>query len=319
MKNLHVEMFIVFVICLSVFQDCRTALAQPPLGEPVVIQAAPTNTTSEDLKRLKEQVLSLERDSAKASKDSGNITLTTAIIAGSVTLAATIFGGIITIIVAILTAKREERRARFEANRNLELARQEALFQHGEKFLEFRLKQMGLFYAPMYALLKQSKALYEKMALQLANDDTYRYKLQKKADSDEPCLLVKIDGGGWEEFRLLDQLPAVRTDPRILALVERIIYIGEQMTKIISEHAGLASKDLVETLGKYLAHHAILSMIHEQGEIKSYRPGSHEMGYFPRELPAEIIKGYNEVSAHLNEYENKTKQVLKEFAENNSQ
>jgi hypothetical protein len=40
-----------------------------------------------------------------------------------------------------------------------------------------------------------------------------------------------------ENFRLLDQLPTVRTNPKALALVESILDIGEQMTKIISERA----------------------------------------------------------------------------------
>lgn len=312
--------FFSFLVCLLLFPIGHTIFAEqsslsPQPSQSTSAQPTPTDTTSKGLQRLTDQVRQLESDLAKASKDSQNITVTTAIIAGSATLAAAIFGGVITLIGAYFTAKREERRATFQANRDLELARQEALFQHGEKFLEFRLKQMGFFYAPMFALLKQSKALYDKMSLQLVSDDPEQYKLLKKDDSNEPCLHVYTEDRNWEEFRLLDQLPAVRTYPNILTLVERIIHIGEQMTKIISEHAGLASEDLVDLLGEYLAHHAILAMIYKQNETKPYKAGSHMMGYFPRELPNKIIQGYNEISALLNEYEKKTKQVLQAFPE----
>src|SRR5438094_2433469 len=107
---------------------------------------------------------------------------------------------------------------------------------------------------------------------------------------------VHAQDGIWKGFRLLDQFPAVRTNPKALALAERILQIGEQMTKIISGHAGLASKDLIDLLGEYLAHYAVLSTIYKLGETAPYEPGWHQMLYYPRQLNKKIEEGYRELS-----------------------
>jgi len=160
-------------------------------------------------------------------------------------------------------AKREERRAELTAQRSLELARQEAIFDHTEKILEFRLKQMELFYAPMFALLEQSRALYDKMLYQLAQDEPQRYRRLPEPDAEGYRMHVRAQDDTWKGFRLLDQFPAVKANQKALVLAERILQIGEQTTKIISDHAGLASQDLIDLLGEYLAHYAVLSAAHK--------------------------------------------------------
>lgn len=196
------------------------------------------------------------------------------------------------------------------AERTLELARQQAIFQHAEKILEFRLKQMELFYAPMFALLEQSRGLYDKMLDQLAYDEPNRYKRLAESDPEGYRFHVRAKDGSWRGFRLLDQLPAVRTNPKALALVEAILQIGEQMTKIISKRAGLASQDLVNLLGAYLAHYAVLSTIHKRGETEPYEPGWHKVGYYPRDLNAKIAAGYHEVSQFIDEYAKASNRML---------
>lgn len=295
----------VFVASLPLIGTTRTLLAQPPTTQPSqTTSTSLVDELSKDLQRLTNQVLQLELDVAKASKSDSN--LTTAIIAG----VAVLLAGGLTLLGQYVTAKREERRAITTARQTMELGRQEAWFRHGEKILEFRLKQMELFYAPMFALLKQSEALYAKMRYQLANDDPARYRLLDKPDPEGYYLHVLAKDDSWKGFRLLDQLPRVRANQKALALVKSILEIGKKMTKIISEHAGLAAQELAYTLGEYLAHYAILSTIYESDETDPYEPGWHKMGYYPRELNDRIKAGYQELSQFLDECSKQSKQVL---------
>jgi hypothetical protein len=92
--------------------------------------------------------------------------------------------------------------------------------------------------------------------------------------------------------------------------VDRILQIGEQMTEIISDHAGLASKDLIDLLGEYLAHYAILSTIYKGSETVPYEPGWHKMLYYPRRLNQMIEDGYRELSEFLDGYAKASKRML---------
>lgn len=288
-------------------------------------QTVGRDAVREDLQGLTDRILKLEIEAVqppKSNRGSDLVSpLVTAIIAGFAGLIAALIGGGMTLLGQRITAKRERERAidaarqqmelaREAAKHQLELARKQALFQQTEKILEFRLKQMELFYAPMFALLEQSKALYIKMYNQLGQDEPQRYKLLSQPDSEGSRVHVLAKDGTWKGFRLLDQLPAVRTNPKALALVERILAIGKLMTKIISEHAGLASADLIDLLGEYLAHYAILSTIYKRGETAAYEPGWHKMGYYPRQLNAKIEEGYRELSRFLDDYSKASKELL---------
>ena len=305
---MRVLIFLGLVAYPSLLQTPHALLAQSVLSQPS--QPATKDTPKEDLQRLTNRILQLEIDAAKASQSPLESNLTTALIAGFASLIAVLFAGGLTLIGQYFMAKREERRAVLTAQRAMELARNEAIFQHTERILEYRLKQMELFYAPMFARLEQSRGLYEKMNFQLAQDEPGRYKLLSKPDPEGYRMHVLAKDGTWKGFRLLDQLPAVRTNPRAFALVERILQIGEQMTKIISDHAGLASKDLIDLLGEYLAHYAILSTIYKRGETVHYEPGWHKMGYYPRRLNGKIEEDYRELTQFLDEYARASKRML---------
>jgi hypothetical protein len=209
---------------------------------------------------------------------------------------AAIFVGFLALIGQFSLALREDRRSASASERALQLARQEALFRQNEKLLDFHLKQMELFYAPIRALLTQTGGLYDKMRLQLAQDEEGRYRWATGTDPKRRNFEVRQKDGTWHDFRLLDQFPAVKRNPKALALADRILAIGKEMTAIITQHAGLASPDLVDLLGQYMAHYAILSAIREEDRTEPYPPGWHEMGYYPRELDARIATGYREIA-----------------------
>ena len=309
MRSLRLVFVATCVALLSQFATPCTILSKPlpsQASQPMSNQPGSMDALTKDFQQLANRVQQLELSAARTFQSS----LITAIIAGSAALVAVLLAGGLTLLSQHIMAKREEQRVVLTAQRTMELARQEALYRHGEKILEFRLKQMELFYAPMFALLEQSKALYDKMLHQLAYDAPTQYKLLPEADPDGYRFHVLAKDGLWKGFRLLDQLPAVRTNPKALALVESILLIGEEMTKIISEHAGLASEDLAGLLGEYLAHYAILSTIHKCGETEPYEPGWHKMGYYPRDLNLKIAAGYHELSQFLDEYSKASKHML---------
>ncbi|PYP85882.1 MAG: hypothetical protein DMF61_15080 [Blastocatellia bacterium AA13] len=307
---------------------CATSFAQtPPVSLPNPAGSVQENSQDEERKKLTARLEKLEAVVAKAASDSSRDKLVTAIIAGSASLFAALLAGGLTLLGQRFMAKQQERQANniaveqaqqaeITAKRALELARYEAVFAHTEKILEYRLKQMELFYAPMFALLKQSKALYDKMNYQIAHDEPDRYRLLDEPDDQGYRMHVKADDGSWKGFRLLDQLPAIRSNLKALTLAERILQIGEQMTKIISDYAGLASADLVDLLGEYLAHYAILSTIHKSGETVPYDPGWHKMGYYPRPLNGKIEEGYREVAQFLDEYSSASRGLLESLPKN---
>jgi hypothetical protein len=275
------------------------------------VEAVPSRTDSdaeqEKIRELTHRVEMLEVSSIqKSGNDSTRVAIITAIIAASAVFGAALIG----IFGQYFMAGREERRAVRAAQQAAELARQEAIYRHTEKILEFRLKQMELFFAPMFALLRQSLGLYEKMLYQLVQDEPKRYREVTVTGKDDYRFQVLDEHGEWQGFRLLDQFPAIRRNPKAFSLAEGILDIGAKMTKIISEHAGLASEDLMDTLGEYMAHYAILSTIYKLGETVPYEPGWHTMGYYPRQLNVKIEAGYRQLSQFLDEYAEASKRML---------
>src|ERR1043166_3511211 len=89
------------------------------------------------------------------------------------------------------------------AKKQRELDQRKALFDQAERLLEFRIKQLESFYAPMFALLEQSRALYDKLQHQLSRDEPSQYRLLDKPDHDGYRMHVR-ENGDWKGFRLLD-------------------------------------------------------------------------------------------------------------------
>lgn len=273
--------------------------------------ASPTTVSDADQERIRElthRIRKLELEMIPRSQESSGNVAYVAIIVAFIAILGAIFG-------QLLLAWREDRRAAHAAEQAVELAKQEALFRQTEEILEYRLRQMQQFYAPMHALLGQSKALYDKMLHQLAQDEPKRYRWVDPPDPEGYRFHVFDDEDKkWKGFRLLDQLPAVRSNQKALALAVRILEVGEKTTGIISEHAGLASEDLMDVLGKYLAHYAILSTIYKSDETDPYKPGWHEMGYYTRELNEKIEAGYRELSQFFNKYAKAGERMLEDLS-----
>jgi hypothetical protein len=302
---------IIFLLIVTqpILAQSRTATSDQRQGMPHFNPQQPPSPTlteisdadNENLNRLTERVRKLETQMAE--KSATPFAVYAVVVAAFITALAAV-------ISSMITGKTQFRMAAAAAQQARELQRQQALFGHAEKILEFKLKQMQQFYAPMFALLGQSKGLYDKMLYELAETEPAKYRWAPKPDPQDDRFQVKNKNGEWKAFRLLDQLPAVRGNFKAFALADRVLQIGDEMTRIIAKHAGLASEDLIDLLGRYMAHYAIISTIHKLAETEPYEPGWHKTGYFPRELDEKVAKGYRELSQFLTEYSNASKRLL---------
>lgn len=218
---------------------------------------------------------------------------------------------------AELTAKTNAEIATNAATQATQLAKDAALFKHAEQIMEFKLKQIQEFYGPLYAALQQSRALYDKLMDQLLWDDPERYRKTPEGSETNFRLLVIDKDGQWKDFRLVDQLPGIKSNERAMAFVDAILDIGKIMCQIISTKAGYAAEDAVEMLGKYMAHHAILTTIRNGPEKDAFDPGRHKVGAFPYGLDKVIGDKYNELSNAIEKYGeayDRTLQLLREKA-----
>jgi hypothetical protein len=194
------------------------------------------------------------------------------------------------------------------------LARDGALYRDAEKILELRMRQVQQFYAPMFALLRQSKDLYDKMLEQLVEDEPARYRKVPKAEGRDFRWEVLDKSGMWQGFRLLDQFPAIKSDAKALALADENLVIGKRICRIISSRAGYASEALVDMLGQYMAHYAILSTMRKDPRTEAFEPGWHKVGYFPFGLDAKVADEYHQISKSIDEYRKASTRLLESLA-----
>jgi hypothetical protein len=283
---------ILAAVLLAIGSDAR-GQAPSATSLPGLTQPMGAAKRSEALESLRSRVEKLEKSDEKAVP---------AWIAFYAVIIAAIIAGALALIGQFWNAKKQR-----------ELDQQKARFDQAQRLLEFRLKQLEFFYAPLFASLEQSKALYDKLLYQLSRDESHKYRLLEKPDANQYRMYV-MEGDDWKPFRLLDKLPAVRTNPKALNLVEQILSIGARMTEIIAKNAGLASVDLLPLLGQYMAHYTILSTMHQKGETEPYPSGWHTMGYYPHELNDKVAQGYRDLNEFLNSFVEASRRVINELA-----
>jgi|WetSurMetagenome_2_1015567.scaffolds.fasta_scaffold61787_2 hypothetical protein len=254
---------------------------------------------------VKQLDLDIINDLKKTKPSDNETNISTGLIAALAVLCAAGIGALGQYMVAKMTATI----ARNEAVNKAEIAKLEARYRHTDKIVDYRLKQLELFYAPMSALMGQSGALSYKLQLQLSQENPIRYRFDSQTP---PRLHIFDENKDTGEFRLLDQLPALRTSSTAWALVSQIVATGTEMESIIRKHAGFASENLISRLSEYMAHYAILSTLYKESETVPFNVGEHKVGYFPRELPGELLSGYRNVSSFLDEYAKATLKVLQD-------
>lgn len=300
-----------FVIALALYAvpSILPQSAPPKPQTPSSRSASPTPNTAnstvspspslapadqENVRELRHRIEMLELQMAQQSSNSEsgkNVAIVTAGIGAAAVLLAGLVAAGLGIFGQLLAGKRAAK-----------LARDEALYRDAGQILEFRMKQVQQFYAPMFALLRQSKDLYDKMLEQLVQDEPTRYRKVSTPEGADFRWEVLDKNGTWQGFRQLDQFPAIKRNPRALALADANLVIGAKICKVIYTRAGYASDSLVEMLGQYMAHYAILSTIRNGPEIEPFQAGGHKIGYFPFGLDEKIGEVYHGLSKSIDDY-----------------
>lgn len=222
-------------------------------------------------------------------------------------IVAAIIGVVISALASFLVTKITVSAGRadtkLKAEQEKEKAKIDTALAYTTKMLNLKMRQLEFFYAPLLACTQQCKGIHAKLThylFQKAPPDTYRWHKDEKGGE---WLEIKHEGV-WGEYRLLDQLPVLKTDPRAMALVDQILEIDAEMVKIIRRHNGLAAVEttISPLYGKFLGHYAVLSLERKGPAGTAYAPKSQEIGYYPRELDALIDDEYNKARCAVREY-----------------
>lgn len=202
-----------------------------------------------------------------------------------------------------------------EGKRQLELARLEGRLTCADKLLDLRLKQLDLFFAPLHALLQQSKGVYAKLTMQLLEDQAHYREVDDPKRPGERKLEVLWSDGKWYDWRLLDQLPPLKRHRMYRPLIEEIMRIGKEMTTLIQQHGAFAvdAQGVSDVFGEYLAHYAILLSIHRDPRTEPFEPGQHKIGYYPRRLNGIVEARYQALLQELQPYIAASSAVLAEL------
>jgi len=300
-----------------------TAGSRPTQTIPSSVSVAPALPTQdqEKIQSLTHRVELLEVQATKRS-DTPKPDYSVAIIGALAVFGASVIGIVGQLLaakhaerLAIAEASRREKLAKDEASYRARLARDEALYKEAEATIEFRMKQVQEFYAPMFALLRQSRNLYDKMLDQLVADEPSRYRKVAQPEGNDSRWEVLDKNDSWKRFNLLDQFPAVKKNPRALALADQNLQVGAKICNVISDHAGYASELIVDMLGQFTAHHTILLTIRNGPETEPFEPGSHsKLAYFPFGLDTKIGQEYHEISNSIDEFRKQSTQTLEKLA-----
>jgi hypothetical protein len=267
-----------------------TITLPPPAIQPAATKLPPKPTLSDD--EFRAAFIATLNKPAPEKPDNWTIPL--------LTLLVSMF---VSILVAKMTIRADREKIVFQAAQEKEKAKIDTALAYTTKMLNLKMRQLEFFYAPLLACTQQCKGIHAKLShylFQKADAGT----LQWKEDGKGGKWLEIKDGAGWAEYRLLDQLPVLKNDPRAMALVDQILEIDAEMVKIIRRHNGLAAVEttISPLYGKFLGHYAVLSLERKGPPGAAYQPKSQEIGYYPRELDALIDEEYNKARCAVREY-----------------
>lgn len=182
----------------------------------------------------------------------------------------------------VFSAKTEQEKVRIQTSLNFTT-----------KTLDLRLKQLEEFYAPLLAYCHQMKGLRQNLETYLLKNHSGKYR----TISGETTRLEIAIGTEWQDFRMIDHLPAIKGDKTANELAKKIVEIGNLMVTIIQKQNGLANvgHQISPVYGEFLTHSAILNMVFaDESRTDPYPSGWHSCAYYPRDLDSVIEKGYRE-------------------------
>ena len=229
------------------------------------------------------------------------------------TLAGGVLTGLVTFLALLYSTKNERAKMRHEAAIKAGESSRQAAVAYANQLQE----QVNLLFGPLDGFLQVSRGLYRKMEMQLLEDPANFRKVPDLEQGEKLQLRVPPnDDGKWKDFRLLDQMPALKQKPLYRPLPDEIMRIGQQTTDLIQKHGGLlhGGGNVSDVYGEYLAHYGILKSIHlDAARTEAYPPGKHQIGYYPRRLNNIVKARYDALLAELRPYHEANQAALAEF------
>lgn len=152
-----------------------------------------------------------------------------------------------------------------------EINKEQAQAEVSNSYVEWQLKQLSELYGPLRALLGQSNAMYRQMnrALEAAAPDVFRLKQEAGADFDNEVFEI-FQNGQWIRFRTVKHLGDVYgKNYGVEPYFDDVVDVGARMASLIRNKAGYVrpnDKGLIEVMGSYLAHYAVLSRLHKRAK-----------------------------------------------------
>ncbi|MGD2086226.1 MAG: class I SAM-dependent methyltransferase [Candidatus Aminicenantes bacterium] len=154
-------------------------------------------------------------------------------------------------------------------------------YEYASSILEFRIRQIMEFYAPMQILIEKSRLLYEKLIWAMKRTD-------KNFDK--------------KNFRLLDHISRLDKDEHLKSFIDAIIETGNKMSDLIIDKGGLIEGGITQTYIDYQAHLEILKTAKIGKTSIKQEAGWQQFGYYPKLLNREVREGYKSVLEYIRSY-----------------
>jgi hypothetical protein len=151
------------------------------------------------------------------------------------------------------------------------LDREKAQAEVSNSYVEWQLKQLCELYGPLRAMLGQSNAMYRQMnrVLAAAKSDMFRLRKEEGGDFDNDVFEIFVDGQ-WTRFRTVKHIGEVYNKGYdVEPYFDDVVKVGARMADLIRDKAGYAQpsdQKLIEVMGLYLAHYAVLERLHLQAK-----------------------------------------------------
>lgn len=138
-------------------------------------------------------------------------------------------------------------------------------------YVEWQLKQLSELYGPLRALLGQSSAMYRQMnrVLEATAPAMFRFKQEVGSNIDNEVLEI-YQNDQWTRFKTVIHLGEVYgKNFGVEPYFDDVVDVGARVASLVRKKAGYAQPNdirLIEVMGSYLAHYAVLSRLHKRAK-----------------------------------------------------
>ncbi|RBH30004.1 hypothetical protein BRN36_00885 [Xanthomonas oryzae pv. oryzae] len=170
--------------------------------------------------------------------------------------------------------------------------RASAAFEAQTQIIEYRSRQAHEFYYPLLLSLQRSSGVRRQICDHLHAKSPARFRFLREADGQKHLFIFDPAKDEPIRFRLIEAMHELANGhPEILPMVNEIVAIGKQMSKLIHDKGGLvlsSNAALTASLGRYLAHFSILREVAGKAQDPSSLEGISYNVLYPNELDGQL-------------------------------